>query len=499
MRSLLSKRDQRHLDFLELLMENNPVSLNKASELTGYPSRTLATDMLHINAYLSPIKIETSVLGLSLSIPARSSVREVYSLVLKQSREYQFLMYLLYNEGKSQEDIVEDLFISISTFRRMVKTMNDQLQSRNIQINSAPFRVEGDEAQISQLYIALFSELYCDGTSFMTPSQQEILLTLCQKISELGKLELNYPDMMRLHLWIYVFLMRIQRKHHISTAVGKTYALDPNHLFDEAYLLRFKEVFKVALDQSLLYELFHLFLRPEFATTQEEINPLRHLSPYHRKLDNSIQTLLNEIAQELNISASDTEKLHLDLFNILQFAKNPPSILYSKSKIFVREFFHDNQPLASVIMDKIHQVYASILSEDGMAEVFYLLATHWPSLLEKIKENAPKISIGVFFDSDIEHAQMIADLISQHSKMSVQVLVTPLSSMQALGSLCLNQNISLLLTNIPHLNVPCQEMICIQEYPTARDLRNIILAEERIYQKKISIRKEEAFPEKAAL
>lgn len=55
--------------------------------------------------------------------------------------------------------------------------------------------------------------------------------------------------------------------------------------------------------------------------------------------------------------------------------------------------------------------------------------------------------------------------------------------MNPVSMLC--KGIDLLVTDIPELDTPCRETVCIQEYPTSRDWRNVLLAEERIYRQKI--------------
>ena len=100
-----------------------------------------------------------------------------------------------------------------------------------------------------------------------------------------------------------------------------------------------------------------------------------------------------------------------------------------------------------------------------------------------MKKEAPGITIGLLFDSDIEHAQMIADIIRQYSKVSLQIMIPELEDMNPVSMLC--KGIDLLVTDIPELDTPCRETVCIQEYPTSRDWRNVLLAEERIYRQKI--------------
>ena len=95
--------------------------------------------------------------------------------------------------------------------------------------------------------------------------------------------------------------------------------------------------------------------------------------------------------------------------------------------------------------------------------------TCWSSTLakphRKVEKRGPGITIGLLFDSDIEHAQMIADIIRQYSKVSLQIMIPELEDMNPVSMLC--KGIDLLVTDIPELDTPCRETVCIQEYPTS--------------------------------
>lgn len=482
MRSVLSKRDLRQLEFLELLMNCGPVALSRISEETNYPIRTLSADIKQMNAYLWPIQVVTGAEGVTLEIPPGSSIREAYSLLLRQSREYQLISYLFFNEGKTQEEIAEDLFIGVSTLRRMIGAMNHALQSRDMHIHSAPFRVEGDESRISQLYIGLFSELSYDGGSLITARERETLVELCAGMTEEIGMKLNYPDLIRITIWVYVRLGRIKHGHHTNYAKEEAAYFQSKLIENAALCEKFYSVFGVPLTNELLFELFRLFLRKGFAKNYGHMQAIAAASSVHRLLLAGIDELIGRVAKSLEISSKDTAPLRLDLFNITQFADQPTHILYCKEKVFTEGFMRSHGAIAPIIRKNIETVLGQA-SSSAMYEIFYLLVTHWPSLIEKLKKEAPGITIGLLFDSDIEHAQMIADIIRQYSKVSLQIMIPELEDMNPVSMLC--KGIDLLVTDIPELDTPCRETVCIQEYPTSRDWRNVLLAEERIYRQKI--------------
>ena len=190
--------------------------LSRISEETNYPIRTLSADIKQMNAYLWPIQVVTGAEGVTLEIPRAARSARHIPFCSGKAGEYQLISYLFFNEGKTQEEIAEDLFIGVSTLRRMIGAMNHALQSRDMHIHSAPFRVEGDESRISQLYIGLFSELSYDGGSLITARERETLVELCAGMTEEIGMKLNYPDLIRITIWVYVRLGRIKHGHHTN-------------------------------------------------------------------------------------------------------------------------------------------------------------------------------------------------------------------------------------------------------------------------------------------
>jgi len=208
----------------------------------------LAADITQINTYLAPMQIVTNASGVTLTIPDDSSFREVYSLILQQSHETQFLKYLFFHCGQTQEEISAALFISVSTFRRMVRSMKKKLAHHHIELNTAPYCMIGDEEQISQLYIALFSELYLDNYGPMNLEEQGMLAELNKRIADEHGYPMNFPDLKRIILWTYVRLMRMQKGHHVEYTLMKEDYISNHVLNDSNLCCRFHEVFGIKLN-----------------------------------------------------------------------------------------------------------------------------------------------------------------------------------------------------------------------------------------------------------
>lgn len=480
MRKLLSNHNRRHLEFLELLITQSFISLQRASAALGYPVRTLSADITQINTYLAPMQIVTNINGVSLSIPGNSSIREIYALILHQSREMLFLRHLFFHPGQTQEEFAAALYISVSTFRRMIGTMKKNLALYQIKLKTAPYRLIGDEKHISQLYVALFSEWHLDNLGPMTVEEHSILAELNKKIADEHGYFLTFPDLKQIILWTYVRLMRMMKGHYISCPLNDNTPIGSSVLKDVDFCQRFQTAFGVKLNSDTLFELYHLFIRSKYVKNFNDITAVTKASSYHQQLNTSILTLLYSIADMLGIAAADTEQLHLDLFNNIQFTERPPYILYNRNKIFTEGFRREHPLIADAIRQRITQSFTLNFNDNHINEITYYIVSHWPGLIRKINERVPLIKVGIFFDSDVEHAQMIADLIQHNTSIQIQMSVIHFYKIDFKDFFFPETDI--LITNIPKLETNCRYTICIDDYPTVHNWKAIYFSIEKIYQ-----------------
>lgn len=93
-------------------------------------------------------------------IPTNYSRTLIYSYILSDSLEFKLLETVFFLESFSTESLAEKLFISASTLRRLIKTMNKKLVKYNFYISSSPYKLIGSETAIRNFIIHLFFEKY---------------------------------------------------------------------------------------------------------------------------------------------------------------------------------------------------------------------------------------------------------------------------------------------------------------------------------------------------
>jgi Transcriptional antiterminator len=485
MRELLSIHSIRQLALLEYLMRCSTATIAEISAATGYAPRTLWQDIQEVNGYLAPIRIETTNTGVMLNIPPSLSIRAIYRLLLAGSKEYNLLEYLFLNEGGSLEEVADNLYLSLSTLRRMIAEMNKKLEKHRIKIAVAPTKIIGDELSVSQFYIALFSEKYYNLSDFLQCGEFQTLNLLLNKICKENSWQLTFPDMQKLRLWGYVRLVRMRHNHPIHYTQTLDMLHDYSFLHDQAFLIQFFVTFRMKLDKELLMQMFQLVLGGLHLNTYEQLMFAIKKEPFRKKIFDNVYTLLSALSNEFDISLSNTENLQLDLYNIMQRSHYRHFIIYSRSRQFLEGFGKDYPYVLNIFYEKLqHLRVCHCMPEYFICDdMIYAIITQWPDFLEKIENIIPEIEVGLLFDTDIAHLRFIQKILKKHSTQKLSIAV-PNVFATTVGQLpC--QELDLLITDIPNLPVKDVEVLCVQEYPSEKDWKRILSTQERIVRQKM--------------
>lgn len=470
MKNLLSAKENRQLALLEVLIEKKQCTLSYASQRIGYTERTLSDDVKQINNYIAPSKIITKNNGLSLSIPLYSSSREIYSNFVKYSREYQLLLFLLEHEPKTLEDFADSLYLSASTVKRTISQLNVILQEYNIKIESSSIRLIGDERAISLFYTAILNETNYASNYFLDDTQITILSNLCKLAAKKLHFKLNYPDLIKLVLWTYVRIARICHGHLLNEeepAKNTAFPFDIEQPLADAFF----SLFGIQLDENVMGDIFSFFLHRGYARSMDDIRKIIQASPTHKTIYEQIEKTLRQIASYLGISTDETGDLFVDLFNILQISKVPLFELYSKNKIFNEMFREKNEFIYHAVSSAVSEFFPQLSNENEYHAIVYILLTHWPKLVDRAYETASSVRVGILFDSDVEHAQLVPDILNIDSDIKINIVI--LSPIPWVEYDSVLQNVDVLVTNIPEFSSVSSAVICVQEYPSEQDSENV--------------------------
>ncbi|CAD5897509.1 conserved hypothetical protein [Carnobacterium maltaromaticum] len=416
MRGLLSKPHLRQLEIFEYVNTHPSQSLTKLSKIMNISEKTLRQDIQEINHLLEPNKIVgTPLSGLTLELDAETSIESVYSLFLFASTEFLIIEHIFFKKFETLDSLAESLFISTSTLRRMIATINQVLSKNNFQIDSQALDLIGTETQICNFMVHYFEEKYRDSSAVFPKFQLKALNQLISYGLKKENISMNYPDMEKLRIWTSVVLYRIKAGHRF-TYTAEQHARIPKHIVTNPLMKRlFKATFSIDLTEDVFFQLFFLFFNKNYCQTIEQLNSLAKHNPTINNFVSSLILFLENISTKLAIELKNKEQLVLNLYNLDTLYYGNSYILYNRYQVFIELVTHDYSNFYQFIKKEINQnlpIKNKNWSQDAINNFFYMLITHWDDLAHGIEKKIKVFSVGIFFNTDKEHMKMLKDQLS---------------------------------------------------------------------------------------
>lgn len=147
MSHLLSKKTQNYLFIFKHLYLKD-ISLAFFIEAFDTSRLTVVSTIDSLNQIIHPSEVKTINDHFSLFIPTDDSYDYCVSKILTDSIELTVLEKIFFEETHSYLSLAEELFLSESTFRRIIAQLNARLDFFNITIKTRPLRIIGEERLI---------------------------------------------------------------------------------------------------------------------------------------------------------------------------------------------------------------------------------------------------------------------------------------------------------------------------------------------------------------
>lgn len=80
--------------------------------------------------------------------------------LIRESLGFKFLERIFFDESLTNNELVNDLFISQSTLNHLAKIIDEKLKSYGLRLESSPYKITGDEHFIRSFYARYFVEAY---------------------------------------------------------------------------------------------------------------------------------------------------------------------------------------------------------------------------------------------------------------------------------------------------------------------------------------------------
>ena len=124
MRLLLSKKQRRQLQLLEILIkEKRWFHLKELATRLDCTERSLKEDLSNLRSTFDEFLIESSTNGIKIAYEDSIGLEVVYHHFYKESQAFALIEYLFFHKDVSNEFICKKFNLSYQSFYRLIRTM----------------------------------------------------------------------------------------------------------------------------------------------------------------------------------------------------------------------------------------------------------------------------------------------------------------------------------------------------------------------------------------
>lgn len=481
MKAIFSSRTRRQLELLELLADADWVTFPRASKILNVPVKTLKSDIIELEALLTPTTIETSKkYGLRLATNLDFCISSIYQKFLKNSIEFQLIEKIFLHNFSTIIDLADDLYISISTIKRIVQRVNQQLQLEGFTINLKKTQLIGNPHSICNFMHCYFQERYGVAEKLLTAAQlasldQVGLQIVKQALPGRKSYRMYFSVLNRLRLYTYtvINLLKYNNENQFYDVPKKVFSiLEDTHACNE-----FFAQFQLSLTPKTLNTFFFLFFSNDYVDSLESAKKLIKSDHQERLKYQKIIHLIREIERRMDCECHNFEAIFLQLYNLDCMIHGRTYILYDRNKEFFLGVKNLYGHLPTEIIHSLQAIfYSNPYKEYMVYESISMLFTYWPDLLDRLEASTPTLNACLLFDISMEYMQMLSERITYYLRgrfSCTPIRVTTLADVEKSLS-----DYDCVITNIPEIQTDTVPIVMIPLIPDAQSFDKLMLVYE---------------------
>lgn len=404
---LFTSQQWRELKLISYLTENSNAIGVKDKEL----SKALNISMLTLQSCLTNMQFMKEVGGITYKdgyiniwYHQCCGLQEVYQKALRESPSLKLLELLFFRNFSSLEELAEELFVSLSTLKRLIKKTNTYLSHTfAISIVTSPVQVSGDERQIRLFYLKYFSEAYKISE---WPFGDILNLKNCERLLSLlikeVDVKVHFTLFQHLKILSGVNLIRYYKGYSCSYNNKKT-----SHRFSQL-IQHYSEIqdlsrlfylkFGLHLDEYTIAEMFsnHLNDKLEIGCAFEIIN--QDPTSGGRQVTNWIH-LLDEMEIKLNLSITNKYEVAVTLHNASVLNEEDITanyLLFDYKKSYLNFYQKEHPRIYEAFVtsvEKLMQADNAQVSKELINQLTYCFFITWENSFLKVNQKDEKVRL----------------------------------------------------------------------------------------------------------
>src|SRR5699024_10951410 len=182
------------------------------------------------------------------------------------------------------------------------------------------------------------------------------------------------------------------------------------------------------------------------------------------------------LSNKYKVPITNRDKLITGIHSTLYLGSSEPFshyLVFDKKQEFLNNvqiefptFFNDLKVRVKEFIES-----QKMCDQDILNHMIYTFMTHWENLFVHLRKTKPKYNVFFMSNNDLEHAYMLASIISD--EFSSQINVTIGHDVAQIKNICPSNDYDLVVTNFPYDEVYKTSIICVENYPTPMDMLTI--------------------------
>ncbi len=415
MRRLLSKTVLRRLTLIEALARLNTwVPVEQLIQLLNCTDKTLMKDVEIINdEWEEYLQLDFSKRrGLAVRAGLTNKIKNVYQRVLRESSEFQFLERIFFEPDKDAEYWINELFISETSFYRMVRQITKSLKTYGLQLERKPFCVTAaDERWVRLFYQSYFEEAYGGGEWPFAIEERDMYCYVMRSSTDFDVMQ----DDRELIQHAYLLMITCIRANQ-GFLLDQTIYAEPEDVLDQ--VIRMSENYMQSLLAETGYELTEYWYREVSRGVFYEFynwdNPQQEI-----RIQNAVDTFLDKLIAgvEFGLPEEDRKKISQRMMHwYLAYTIYPYNriILRNESESSarnIRRLYPIFSKLVEVNLKEIETdcnfPWAQIREDD----ILCLLLKDWSDLPRQLEMLRRQVTVLIISDRGLKHSRMLRGII----------------------------------------------------------------------------------------
>ena len=424
---LIPTKDKRKYRIVETLFAaKEPVTIRQLAEQTGASVRIIKYDLDEISESLCGIagSIVTSSDGVSLTLPASIGMDFFQRGLYSEAMSLRFLEIIFFDETLGYEDIMEQLYLSESSLRRMVQNIQRALKAYGIALETQPFRVVGHETLIRNFYTTYFEEKY---TLYDWPFEN-VNLEFMEAIISIGFRYFEMPETaMEYHH--YHFLFGVDLTRGLNGHPAPNIHAIPDDFREQQYAdfldLMMEPIAKLQIDDTTARRYFNEMIDwGMFMSVPYLLERMKNDVSLQLEIERT-QARIQQLARVFDLPEVTHHFLILQLHSMIDFYRLfPPGQIGKKYLLFptFNSRYNDKmKKMLPLFYAEAEKMLIAICSErgiflgedeqDDLDYLMYILLSRWSQLNVALMKKFNSCRILVSSHQSFKHSEDIATLL----------------------------------------------------------------------------------------